>query len=219
MKRAVAAMAAVVLCLALPLSVASGQAAGAGGVGAARPPQMGQVQQAMLTIETYWAIVAFELKLDDAKLAELRPLFLEAWDARRQAVQKARDGGDRRSMMDAIRDVNSALEAALKQALSEDEFARVKAAAARGPLAVMRPAGGGGAGPADPPPPPGPGEGVAATAEVGKLAPDFALEPIEIHEDFRRWLGAEAPQTFQDKVMLSDFVGKAPIVLLFGSYT
>ena len=54
---------------------------------------------------------------------------------------------------------------------------------------------------------------------VGDCAPDFQLEPIEISADFKRWLGAKAPKTFEDKIMLSDFVGKAPIVLLFGSFT
>lgn len=62
-------------------------------------------------------------------------------------------------------------------------------------------------------------EGKPAGVEVGSYAPDFALEPIEIHDDFKRWLGDKAPTKFEDKIMLSDFLGKAPIVLLFGSYT
>jgi len=62
-------------------------------------------------------------------------------------------------------------------------------------------------------------EGQPAGIQVGQYAPDFALEPIEVHADFRRWLGDEAPLTAQGKVMLSAFAHKAPIVLLFGSYT
>ncbi len=62
-------------------------------------------------------------------------------------------------------------------------------------------------------------EGKPAGIEVGDCAPNFELEPIEIHDDYKRWLGDEAPKSFEDKVMLSDFVGKAPIVLLLGSYT
>jgi hypothetical protein len=54
---------------------------------------------------------------------------------------------------------------------------------------------------------------------VGDCAPDFQLEPIEISADFNRWLGDKAPGKFEDRIMLSDFVGKAPIVLLFGSFT
>lgn len=204
------------VCAALPLSVASSRPRAGGpaeGPGRAGP---GRDMQAMRAIETYWAVLAFELKLDDAKLAELRPMFREAWDARRKAVQKARASRARQGMMKAIRDVNADLEAALKQALSEDEFAKLKAAAARGPIGMATPARGEPAGPADPPPRVG---GQGASAEVGQPAPDFALEPIEIHEDFVRWLGDEAPRSFEDVVMLSDFIGKAPIVLLFGSYT
>jgi len=54
---------------------------------------------------------------------------------------------------------------------------------------------------------------------LGDYAPDFQLEPVEMSADFKRWLGDRAPKKFEDKVMLSDFVGKAPIVLLFGSFT
>ncbi len=62
-------------------------------------------------------------------------------------------------------------------------------------------------------------KGKPAGIEVGNYAPDFQLEPIEISADFKRWLGDKAPKSFEDKIMLSDFVGKAPIVLLFGSFT
>ena len=62
-------------------------------------------------------------------------------------------------------------------------------------------------------------KGKPAGINVGDCAPDFQLEPIEISADFKRWLGDKAPKTFDDKIMLSDFVGKAPIVLLFGSFT
>ena len=62
-------------------------------------------------------------------------------------------------------------------------------------------------------------KGKPAGINVGDCAPDFQLEPIEISADFKRWLGDQAPKKFEDKIMLSDFVGKAPIVLLFGSFT
>jgi hypothetical protein len=62
-------------------------------------------------------------------------------------------------------------------------------------------------------------KGKPAGINVGDYAPDFQLEPTEIHEAFKHWLKDKAPKTFEDKVMLSDLVGKAPIVLLFGSYT
>jgi hypothetical protein len=62
-------------------------------------------------------------------------------------------------------------------------------------------------------------EGRPAGTTVGAYAPDFQLEPVEVSADFRRWLGDKAPRKFEDRIMLSDFVGKAPIVLLFGSFT
>ena len=62
-------------------------------------------------------------------------------------------------------------------------------------------------------------KGKPAGINVGDCAPDFQLEPIEISADFKRWLGDKAPKTFEDKIMLSDLVGKAPVVLLFGSFT
>ena len=62
-------------------------------------------------------------------------------------------------------------------------------------------------------------EGQPVGIEVGSYAPDFELEPVAVHDDFKRWLGDKAPKTFQDKIMLSDLAHKAPIVLLFGSYT
>ncbi|MCX7012464.1 MAG: hypothetical protein NTW86_07870 [Candidatus Sumerlaeota bacterium] len=62
-------------------------------------------------------------------------------------------------------------------------------------------------------------KGQPAGIEVGQCPPDFELQPIQPYADFEKWLGADAPKTFEDKVNLSKFVGKAPILLLFGSYT
>jgi len=86
-----------------------------------------------------------------------------------------------------------------------------------------------GAGPADPPPsylgtaPPlaGPSivKGQAPGIDVGECPPDFQLQPIQPYADLKHWLGDKAPEKAEDLVMLSDFVGKAPILLLFGSYT
>jgi len=62
-------------------------------------------------------------------------------------------------------------------------------------------------------------KGKPAGIEVGQYAPDFELEPIQAYADFTRWLGDKAPKSAAQKVMLSDFAHKAPIILLFGSYT
>jgi hypothetical protein len=86
-----------------------------------------------------------------------------------------------------------------------------------------------GAGPADPPPGyRGPALSLAGPSivkgkppgiEVGQYPPDFKLQPVQPYADLKQWLGDKAPQKADDLVPLSEFVGKAPILLLFGSYT
>ena len=88
---------------------------------------------------------------------------------------------------------------------------------------------GGGAGPADPPPEyrnpvaeiegPSVVEGQKAGIVVGQYAADFELQPVEPYADLQKWLGADAPESIEQTVRLSQLVGKAPILLLFGSYT
>ncbi len=62
-------------------------------------------------------------------------------------------------------------------------------------------------------------EGKKAGIEVGDFAPDFELQPVEPSADLKRWLGVDAPESVQRNVLLSKVVGKAPVLLLFGSYT
>lgn len=88
---------------------------------------------------------------------------------------------------------------------------------------------GGGAGPADPPPEyrdsstdvsgPSVVSGQQAGIEVGQYAPDFELQPIEPYAILQQWLGDGAPKSIEQNVQLSQLVGKAPVLLLFGSYT
>jgi hypothetical protein len=87
----------------------------------------------------------------------------------------------------------------------------------------------GGAGPADPPPDyknpaaeiagPSVVEGQKAGIEVGQFAPDFELQPIEPYPILQKWLGSDAPPNLEDNIRLAQLVGKAPIMLLYGSYT
>ena len=67
-------------------------------------------------------------------------------------------------------------------------------------------------------------EGRKAGIEVGQYAPDFELQPIELYAKLGEWLGDlpatdGAPKSIEDKVKLSQLVGKQPILLLYGSYT
>jgi len=87
----------------------------------------------------------------------------------------------------------------------------------------------GGAGPADPPLGyRGPAAEIAGPSvvkgqppgiEVGQYAPDFELQPVEPYAILRKWLADDAPANIEHKVRLSQLVGKAPIMLLYGSYT
>ena len=61
--------------------------------------------------------------------------------------------------------------------------------------------------------------GQKAGIEVGQYAPDFELQPIELYACLQEWLGDDAPESIEDIVTLSQLVGEAPIMLLFGSYT
>lgn len=70
-----------------------------------------------------------------------------------------------------------------------------------------------------PPPTPSIVEGQQAGIEVGQCPPDFELQPIEPYAKFRDWLGDGAPRSIEEKVKLSQLVGKQPILLLYGSYT
>jgi hypothetical protein len=86
-----------------------------------------------------------------------------------------------------------------------------------------------GAGPPDPPPGysrpageitgPSVVEGQKAGVEVGQYAPDFKLEPIQPYAELPKWLGDKAPKSAADTVLVSQLVGKVPVMLLFGSYT
>ncbi|NQU23303.1 MAG: EF-hand domain-containing protein [Candidatus Nealsonbacteria bacterium] len=62
-------------------------------------------------------------------------------------------------------------------------------------------------------------KGKPAGLDVGQYPPDFQLQPIEAYPKFREWLGDAAPKSADDKVKLSQLVGKQPILLLYGSYT
>jgi hypothetical protein len=119
---------------------------GAGGAGGPGGEQMREAFQAMRVVDSYWTGVAFELKVDDAKLAELRPKFQAAWDARKAAFEKARANQDRAGAMETLKKVNADLEDAIKGVLGEDQFAKLKAAATQGGMGMMMGGGRGGRG-------------------------------------------------------------------------
>lgn len=62
-------------------------------------------------------------------------------------------------------------------------------------------------------------EGRKAGIEVGGYAPDFELQPIEPYPQLQKWLRRDAPVSIEEKVKLSQLIGKQPVLLLYGSYT
>jgi hypothetical protein len=98
-----------------------------------------------------------------------------------------------------------------------------------GGASMVKAQGVGGAGPADPPPGfnqpageitgPSVAKGEKAGIEVSGYAPDFKLEPIQPYPILEKWLGSKSPHGAADTVMVSQLVGKVPVMLLFGSYT
>ena len=62
-------------------------------------------------------------------------------------------------------------------------------------------------------------KGQKAGIAVGQYAPDFELQPVEPYAILQKWLGDGAPKDIEQGVKLSQLVGKAPIMLMFGSYT
>lgn len=55
----------------------------------------------------------------------------------------------------------------------------------------------------------------------GEVAPDFELAPLKFYEFGidETEITAETAGLLYDKVRLSDFAGKKPVALIFGSYT
>ena len=62
-------------------------------------------------------------------------------------------------------------------------------------------------------------KGQKSGIDVGQYAPDFELQPVEPYAILKKWLGDGAPKGIEQGVKLSQLVGKAPIMLMFGSYT
>lgn len=144
----------------------------------------------------------------DAAAANLKALHL-----REQAI-RSRKGGEFVKRLNRLRAMSTAMMSLAILAMIVTETSSALAA---------------GAGPADPPPdyrrgaPPltGPSivKGQKPGIDVGSYPPNFQLQPIQPYADLKHWLGEKAPEKVEDLVMVSDFVGKAPIMLLFGSYT
>jgi predicted O-methyltransferase YrrM len=88
----------------------------------------GGLMRLAMYLERSWAALAFDLEATEAQLAELRPTYEAAWEARRKALeQPAADpdlqgGGPPRRAM-ALDQVRADIDAALAEALTDEQLA------------------------------------------------------------------------------------------------
>jgi hypothetical protein len=119
-----------------------GPGAGPGGRRGARG--FGGAMGLMMYLERAWAAVHFELEATDEQIAELKPIFQSAYDSRKAAIEKAQADQDRQALMTALQQVQTDIDAALQDTLTEEQLAeweQVKQAALAG-LGLGRPGGG-----------------------------------------------------------------------------
>ena len=128
--RRVARLCAVGLIgMGLAASQAFGQAQEGNRGGRGGRNMQGRTQMAKIfrTIDTLWAGVSFEVSgIDDAKLAELRPAFKEAWEARKKAFQDVQANHDRKGLVQTLNSINEKLEAAVKAALTDAQLKELR---------------------------------------------------------------------------------------------
>jgi len=100
----------------------------------------------MMYLERAWGAANFELDATDEQITELKPIFQAAYDARKEAIQKARAEQDVQALMTALQQVQSDIDAALGDVLTEEQLAEWEEVKATGQAALGmgfgRPGGG-----------------------------------------------------------------------------
>jgi len=117
-KRVTVFVGATVLVAALVLSVFGAQAQ------MRRGGARGMVRMAC-NIEGLWAELAFGAKLDDAKLAKLRPAFQKAWDERAKIGQDVTSREDIPEAFPKLDKIGTALLDNVKKGTTEEEFGKL----------------------------------------------------------------------------------------------
>lgn len=77
----------------------------------------------MMYLERAWGAVHFELEATDEQTTELKPIFQSAYDARKEAVEQARADQDRQVLVTALQQVQTDIDAALADVLTEEQLA------------------------------------------------------------------------------------------------
>ncbi|MEW6752357.1 MAG: hypothetical protein AB1505_15440 [Candidatus Latescibacterota bacterium] len=144
MKRLLAVAAACALGLAAYVQAQPG----GGGMGQGRFGGAAGGGMAMMGVESDWALVCFELGVDDATMARLRPVFRQAWDARQDLVESAHAGaGDRTRMREEMAQIQEELEQGYRAILSADQLKQLAALKAQRAASWRQAAPRGGMGP------------------------------------------------------------------------
>lgn len=102
-----------ILALSLVLWSAYVQAQGRGGRG-------GRGGMPLATLDRDWALICFELKVGGDQLKALQLAFQDAWDQRKQLSSGM--SGDPQSAMEKVGAVQGALDGAISNILSKEQF-------------------------------------------------------------------------------------------------
>lgn len=138
---------ATVAVLIVGVAVIMAQPGPGGGPGGRGGRGFGGAMGLMMYLERAWGALSFELDATDEQIAELKPIFQAAYDSRKEAIEKARAEQNPEGLMAALQQVQSDIDAALKDTLTEEQLAeweQVKQAAQGGMgMGFGRPRGGG----------------------------------------------------------------------------
>jgi len=79
--------------------------------------------RAMQAVESTWAAIAFELKVDNETLEKARPHIQEAWDARKKVMKDS--ASNFRAMGDSMTKIKADMDAKLKTVLTDEQMKKL----------------------------------------------------------------------------------------------
>ncbi len=111
-------------CAALLLSIATSSQAQPGG----GPGGMGRRGGGMgMGMESEWALICFELKVDGKQFSELRTVYLEAWGQRKALMEQMRSGSmEREEMGQKMEKIQTDLTEKTHKILSKEQVAKLE---------------------------------------------------------------------------------------------
>ncbi len=105
-------------------------------------PQQQMFMQ-LRVVESYWTLLAFELKVDSETLAKVRPILQQAYDKRKAVFEEVRKGN--RQALQQLRNFKQDIDTQLVKVLGEETFQALQDAL-RQQIRPGRPGGPGGPG-------------------------------------------------------------------------